>query len=237
MSNFKYTDEIVARMKELAAGGVTDEVIKSLEAEIGFPRRSITAKLRSLDFSVPTKKDEPVFSAEETAALRSFLESNNGNLTAAEVASQFMGGKFTDRQIRGKALALELTNNLKKTPPKEKPKSYSADEESLIAKLVNEGKYLEDIAAALNKPVNSIRGKLLSMELKAPQKNKKAPTEGGSYPGLEDIAGDMTVAELVAHYNEGNEGTPKTERGVKTALSRRGVDAKDYTSKKAAASA
>lgn len=237
MSNYKYTDEIEARMKELAAGGVTEEVIQALESETGFPRRSITAKLRSLDFSVPTKKEEPVFSKEETEALRSFLETNNGNLTAAEVASQFMGGKFTDRQIRGKALALELTDNLKKTPPKEKVKSYSADEEALITKLTGEGKFLEEIAAALNKPLNSVRGKLLSMDLKAPQKNKKAPAVGGSYPGLEEIAGDMTVAELVAHYNEGNEGAPKTERGVKTALSRRGVDAKDYTSKKSAPAA
>ena len=81
------------------------------------------------------------------------------------------------------------------------------------------------IAEALGKPVQSIRGKLLSMQLKAPQRDKKV-ARSDSYEGIEDLATKMTVAQLAEHYG-------KTERGVKTVLSRRGLSATDYTPKAA----
>ena len=40
--------------------------------------------------------------------------------------------------------------------------------------MVEGGSYLEEIADAMGRSVNSIRGKLLSMGLKAPQRDKKA---------------------------------------------------------------
>jgi hypothetical protein len=82
---------------------------------------------------------------------------------------------------------------------------------------------LEDIADTLGKSVNSIRGKLLSMQLKAPQRDKKA-AKADSYDGIEDLATSMSVAELAEHYG-------KSERGVKTVLTRRGISATDYTPK------
>jgi hypothetical protein len=88
--------------------------------------------------------------------------------------------------------------------------------------MVEEGAYLEDIAARLNKPVNSVRGKLLSMELKAPQRDKKA-TKTDPYEGIEDMA-DKTVAEIAAHFG-------KTERGVRTVLTRRKMACADYQPK------
>ena len=54
-----------------------------------------------------------MFSADETDALSSFLEENSGNLTAEEISQQFAGGKFTARQINGKALSLEMTGHVK----------------------------------------------------------------------------------------------------------------------------
>jgi hypothetical protein len=229
MSNYKYTPEIEDRMRAVVANGVTEENIESLVKELNFPRRSVAAKLRSMGLEVPSKAEAPKFSADETKAFSDYLTANSGQQTAEEISKNFAGGKFTSRQVMGKALALELTSHVKKTEKKEKPKTYTADEEAKIHTLVGQNAFLEDIAAALNKPVNSVRGKLLSMDLKAPQKNKKAPVEGGSYPELEKLAPTMTVAELVAHY------AGKTERGIKTALSRRGVAAKDYPGKKAAA--
>lgn len=227
MSNYKYTPEIEESMRSAAAAGVTEAVVNKLAEELNFPTRSVSAKLRSMGFDVPKKTEAPKFTAEETKAFSDFLTANSGQQTAEEISKNFAGGKFTSRQVMGKALALELTSHVKKAEKKEKPKTYTAAEEEKIRSLHAQGKFLEEIADALGKPVNSMRGKLLSMELKAPQKNKKAPTEGGSYPDLEKVAASMTVAELVAHY------PGKTERGIKTALSRRGLSAKDYTAKKA----
>ena len=52
MSKFEYTDEMVAEMHEAAGSGVTEDVIETLMEDFGFPRRSVTAKLRKLGFDV-----------------------------------------------------------------------------------------------------------------------------------------------------------------------------------------
>lgn len=232
MSQFKYTPEMEERIRSEAANGVTPEVVAKLTAEFGYSERSVAAKVRSLGFEVPKKSEGPKFTAEETKAFSDFLEANTGKFTSAEIAGQFMNGKFEARQVMGKALALEMTSHIKKTEKVAKPKDYTPEEESLVTKLVEEGKFLEEIAEAVGKPVNSIRGKLLSMKLKAPQRDKKVQATGGSYPGLEEIAGNMTVEELKAHYEK--DGTERSLRGIKTALTRRKVEAKDYPAKKAA---
>jgi len=175
MSKFEYTDEMVTRMHDVAGSGVTEEIIESLMDEFDFPRRSVTAKLRKLGYDVPKKPGAaPVFSADETDALSSFLESNSGNMTAEEIAAEFMGGKFTARQINGKALSLEMTSHVKPAEKKVTPRSYSEEEEAKITSMVDSGSYLEEIADAMGRSVNSIRGKLLSMGLKAPQRDKKS---------------------------------------------------------------
>ena len=78
MSKFEYTEDMVARMHEVAGSGVTEELIESLMGEFDFPRRSVTAKLRKLGYDVPKKPGAaPVFSAKEIDALAAFLESNS----------------------------------------------------------------------------------------------------------------------------------------------------------------
>jgi hypothetical protein len=77
----------------------------------------------------------------------------------------------------------------------------------------------------MNRPVNSIRGKLLSMGLKAPQRDKKA-TKTDPYEGIEDML-DQTVEQIAQAFD-------KTVRGVKTVLTRRGLACADYTPKAAA---
>lgn len=224
MAKFEYTDEMVARMEEACAGGVTEEVIQSLCEEFEFPRRSVTAKLRKQGFDVPHKpKEAPAFSEAETEELRTFLTDNSGEYTAEEIAGRIAGGKFSARQINGKALSLELTGAIKPAEKKVAPKAYSEAEESTIQEMVDSGAYIEDIAAAVGKSVQSVRGKLLSMKLTAPQKNKAAP-KADAYEGIEELATSMTVAQLAEHFD-------KTERGVKTVLSRRKIEATDYTPK------
>lgn len=227
MSNkFEYTDEMVTRMQSACAGGVTEEILETLCTEFEFPRRSVSAKLRKLGYDVPKKAGtEQKFTFEETAMLREFLEQNSGVYTAEEIAAKIAGGKFTGRQINGKALSLEMTKHIKPADKKVVPKTYSSDEEDTIRALVEKGAFLEDIAAKLGKTVNSIRGKLLSMELKAPQRDKKG-AKADPYEGLVDML-DKTVGEIAAHFG-------KTERGVRTVLTRRGLTCKDHSPKAAA---
>ena len=223
MSKFEYTEDMVTRMHDVAGSGVTEEIIESLMGEFDFPRRSVTAKLRKLGYDVPKKPGAaPVFSADETDELASFLESNSGNLTAEEISQQFAGGKFTARQINGKALSLEMTGHVKPAEKKVTPRTYSEDEESKISDMVEGGSYLEEIADAMGRSVNSIRGKLLSMGLKAPQRDKK-DSKADPYAGIEDML-DQTVEEIAEAFD-------KTVRGVKTVLTRRGLACADYTPK------
>jgi len=225
MSKFEYTDEMVTRMEGVCGSGVTEDVIESLCDEFGYPRRSVTAKLRKLGYDVPKKPGAaPVFTAEETEALAAYLEANSGNQTAEEIAAGFADGQFTARQINGKALSLEMTSHIKPAEKKITPRSYTEDEENQISSMVEDGAFLEDIAEAVGKTVNSVRGKLLSMGLKADQRDKKG-TKADPYEGIEDML-DQTVEEIADHFG-------KTVRGVKTVLTRRGLSASDYTPKTA----
>lgn len=224
MAKFEYTEEMVARMEELCASGVTEEIITQICEEFEFPRRSVTAKLRKQGFDVPHKPKEALkFSEAETEALRNFLEANSGAYTAEEIAEQFEDGKFNARQINGKALSLELTGAIKPAEKKVAPRTYTPEEEAQIEQMVQAGAFIEDIADALGKTVAQIRGKLLSMKMTAPQRDKKA-AKSDAYEGIETLATTHTVAELAEHFG-------KTERGVKTVLSRRKLAAKDYTPK------
>lgn len=229
MSKFEYTEDMVARMQEVAKNELTEEAIEALMAEFDFPRRSVTAKLRKLGFEVPKKPGAaPIFSADETEALAEYLEANSGESTAEEIAAHFSdawGREVTARQINGKALSMEKTGDIKPAEKKVAPRTYSETEEATIAKLVGEGKFLEDVADAVGRPVNSIRGKLLSMGLKAPQRDKKA-TKSDPYEGIEDML-DKSVEEIATAFD-------KTVRGVKTVLTRRGLSCADYTPKVAA---
>jgi hypothetical protein len=229
MAKFEYTEEMVARLQEVAKVAITEESIEALMTEFDFPRRSVTAKLRKLGFDVPKKPGAaPIFSADETESLAEFLEDNSGEHTAEEIAAHFSeawGREVTARQINGKALSMEKTGDIKPAEKKVTPRTYSEADEATIAKLVGEGKFLEDIAAAIGREVNSIRGKLLSMGLKAVQRDKKS-TKSDPYEGIEDML-DKSVEEIANAFD-------KTVRGVKTVLTRRGLSCSDYTPKAAA---
>lgn len=230
MSKFEYTEEMVDRMHNVAKSGLTEETIEALMAEFDFPRRSVTAKLRKLGYDVPKKPGAaPVFSAEESEELLNFLQDNDGAHTAEEIAAHFSdawGREVTARQINGKALSLEMTGNIKPAEKKVAPRTYSEEEEAKIVSMVEAGKFLEEIAEAVNRPVNSVRGKLLSMGLKAAQRDKKT-AKSDPYEGIEDML-DRTVEEIAQAFD-------KTVRGVKTVLTRRGLACSDYTPKAVAA--
>lgn len=223
MSKFVYTEDMVTHMKDVCASGVTEALVEGLCEEFDFPRRSVTAKLRKLNFDVPKKPSAPpVFNKEETDELKSFLSGNTGVFTAEEIASQFMGGKFSSRQINGKALSLEMTSYIKPAEKKVTPKTYTDAEEVVIRAMVEKEAFIEDIAGALNKTVPSVRGKLLSMGLKAVQRDKKT-SRNDPYEGIENML-EKNVEDLATHFD-------KTPRGVRTVLTRRKLSCANYTPK------
>ena len=91
--------------------------------------------------------------------------------------------------------------------------------------MVNDGAFVEAIADTLNRTVNSIRGKALSLLRSGDiaaiprQETTKGPANADPLANV-DVA-SMTV-EAIA------EAIGKTARGVKTMLTRRGLTASDY---------
>ena len=196
--------------------------------------RSVSAKLRKMGHEVdkvgPRGK---VFSDEEEAALVKFLNGNVGKFTYAEIAEKFASGKFSSKQVQGKILSLELTDAVKPTPKKESVKTYSDAEEIVFVKMAKAGKFLEEIAEALNKSLASVRGKALSLTRTKTldgiptQRETHAANKVDPIDALGDLS-EMTVAEIA-------EKTGKTVRGIKTIITRRGKACKDYKAKVKAA--
>jgi len=121
---------------------------------------------------------------------------------------------------------MELTEHVKPAPKVESVRTYSAEEEAAFVSMVRNGEFVEAIAAAMGRSVNSVRGKALSLlragEIDAipRQETTKSATKEDPLAGLDNVGG-MTV-EAIA------EAIGKTARGVKTMLTRRGISAADY---------
>lgn len=224
----KWTDERTAAL--VASVGpeipVSRETVARLAEELETNVRSVSAKLRNLGIEVEAVAAvAKAFSDEQAEALAEFVQANSGRYTYAEIAEHFEGGHFGTKQIQGKLLSMELTAEVAPTPKAENQKTYSDAEEAAVIAAVNAGQYVEEIAEALGRTVPSIRGKALSL--------LRAGTIS-EMPAQRDIKGDapdafnalgnvskMTVAQIA-------EALEKTERGVKTMLTRRGVTVADY---------
>lgn len=194
--------------------------------------RSVSAKLRKMGEEVEKVGARArKFSDEQEAALVQFLEANAGKYTYAEIAEAFANGEFSSKQVQGKILSLELTDSVKPTPKKETEKTYTDAEEDKFVKLAKSGAFLEDIAEAVGKPLNSVRGKALSLlrteVLKEipPQRNKVVHVD--PIEALGDLS-EMTVEDIA-------EATGKTVRGIKTIITRRGLACANYKAKVKAA--
>ena len=91
--------------------------------------------------------------------------------------------------------------------------------------MVNDGSFVEDIADALGKSVNSIRGKALSLlrsgEIGAIPKQQH--TKGSSKA---DVLADIDITDMTVEAIADEIG--KTVRGVKTMLTRRGLQCANY---------
>ncbi len=226
----KWSDENVAQL--VAAGQaestVTAATVSALATALGVSARSVASKLRQLDIQVASLAvaKVPAFTADEGAALKQFVEQTAGMLTYKDIAEKFLDGKFNAKQVQGKILALELTGSVKATEKTEAVRSYTDAEEAKFISLANAGKFIEEIAVALDKTIASVRGKALSLTRQEKisaipaQKESHAKDNTDAVEALGDIS-KMTVAEIAT-------ATEKTERGIKTLLTRRGIKVADY---------
>ena len=238
----KWSDEAVDQLMNIVgnASPVSVEAVERAAETLGFTTRSVASKLRQLDREVASlaKEKTSAFTADEGADLADFVNANAGNLTYKQIAENFADGKFTAKQIQGKLLALELTGSVKPAEKVEIARTYSDAEEAKFIKMAESGSFIEDIATALNKTVASVRGKALSLTRKGQiskipaQRESHAKESVDPVTALGDKISTMTVAEIAAAVD-------KTERGLRTLLTRRGIKVADYdgAAKKAKAEA
>lgn len=237
----KWSDETVAQLMKIVGSDspVSVERVEQAATALDVSVRSVASKLRQLDHEVASMAKEKVsaFSAEQTASLSNFVVANAGMMTYKEIADQFPGG-FSAKQIQGKLLALELTGSVKAAEKVEVARTYSENEEATFIKMANSGKYIEEIATVLGKTIPSVRGKALSLTRKGQidkipaQKTSHAKNVVDAVGALGAAITTMTVAEIAKAVD-------KTDRGIKTLLTRRGVTVADYdgAAKKAKAEA
>ena len=225
----KWTDERTQALVDFVGSEspISQDTVANAADELETSVRSVSSKLRKMGYDVElaSANASKSFSDEQEATLSNFVTDNSGVYTYAEIAENFEGGAFSAKSIQGKILSMQLTEHVKPAPKVETVKTYSEDEESQFISLVNDGAFIEDIAEALGRSVNSIRGKALSL-LRAGEINaipKQEHTKGSSKADpLADVEIDgMTVEEIADQIG-------KTVRGVKTMLTRRGLQCADY---------
>lgn len=234
MSIPKWTDERTDILTNIVDGEdvVTQDTVVAAADELETTPRSVASKLRNLGFVVESSSvaKTPTFTDEEQNELSDFVSANPGEFTYAQVAEQVCNGKFTSKQVQGKILSMELTEAIAATPKAEAVKTYTDEEEATLLGLVRKGDFIEDIASAMGREVASIRGKVLSLsrtheDISIPkQRNYVSKDAKDALTELGDIS-DLTVEEIA-------EKLKKTERGVKTMLTHRGLDASNYSGSK-----
>lgn len=227
MTTLKWTEDRTTELVNAVAdeSPVSRTTVAQVAEQLEVTTRSISSKLRKLGYDVELASAAPkAFSDEVTADLRHFVTQNNREYTYAEIAEKFPG-EYTPKAIQGKILSMELTRHVKEAPKPESVKSYTDAEEAIVLRMIAAGNFVEEISDAVGKSVQSVRGKALSLqrsgqiEAMPKQRDVKGPASD-PLDGLGALDG-MTVAQIA-------EAVGKTERGVKTMLTRRGLVASDY---------
>jgi hypothetical protein len=226
----KWTDERTAQLTEFVGGEspVSQATVAEAAVDLETSTRSISSKLRKMghDVELASAASSRAFTDAQEATLAAFVSDNSGNYTYAEIASHFEDGAFSAKSIQGKILSMELTGHVKPAPKVEAVRTYSPAEEATFVSMVQDGAFVEAIAAELDRSVNSVRGKALSLlrsgdiDAIPRQETTKGSSKEDPLADLSDI-GSMGVEDIA-------EAIGKTARGVKTMLTRRGLSAADY---------
>ena len=226
----KWNDERTTALTDFIGGEspVSQATVAQAADQLETSTRSISSKLRKMGFDVELASASATraFSDSQEATLAAFVSDNSGDYTYAEIAGHFEDGAFSPKSIQGKILSMELTGHVKPAPKVEAVRTYSPAEEVTFVSMVQDGAFVEAIAAELDRSVNSIRGKALSLlrsgdiDAIPRQETTKGASKEDPLAELTDIAtmGVEDIAEAIG----------KTARGVKTMLTRRGISAADY---------
>ena len=225
----KWTDERTQQLTDFVGSEspVSQATVANAADELETSVRSVSSKLRKMGFDVElaSASQSKAFSDEQESTLSNFVQDNSGSYTYAEIAENFEGGHFSAKSIQGKILSMQLTEHVKPAPKVETVKSYNEDEEATFVYMVNDGAYIEQIAESLGRSVNSIRGKALSLlragEINAIPKQEHVTGNSKADPLADMDISDMSVEDIADEIG-------KTVRGVKTMLTRRGLQCADY---------
>ena len=225
----KWTDERTQQLTDFVGSEspVSQATVANAADELETSVRSVSSKLRKMGFDVElaSASQSKAFSDEQESTLANFVQDNSGSYTYAEIAENFEGGAFSAKSIQGKILSMQLTEHVKPAPKVETVKSYNEDEEATFVSMVNDGAYIEQIAESLGRSVNSIRGKALSLlragEINAIPKQEHVTGNSKADPLADMDISDMSVEDIADEIG-------KTVRGVKTMLTRRGLQCADY---------
>jgi hypothetical protein len=225
----KWTDERTAALTEFVGTESPISYATVVEAadQLETSPRSVASKLRKMSFEVESSASvvTRAFTDSQESTLRSFVTDNSGEYTYGQIAEAFEGGEFASKQIQGKLLSMQLTEHVKPTPKAEAVRTFSPDEEAEFVSHASGGAYLEDIAEALGRTVNQVRGKALSLLRQGSIDSIPAQKESKASAKVDPLADvdvtSMTVEEIAEQIG-------KTARGVKTMLTRRGLTASNY---------
>ena len=225
----KWTDERTQQLTDFVGSEspVSQATVANAADELETSVRSVSSKLRKMVFDVElaSASQSKAFSDEQESTLSNFVQDNSGSYTYAEIAENFEGGAFSAKSIQGKILSMQLTEHVKPAPKVETVKSYNEDEEATFVSMVNDGAFIEQIAESLGRSVNSIRGKALSLlragEINAIPKQENVVGNSKADPLADMDISDMSVEDIADEIG-------KTVRGVKTMLTRRGLQCADY---------
>ena len=226
----KWTEERTDQLTNFVGSEtpISQATVAEAAGELETSTRSISSKLRKMGHEVELASASATraFSDAQEATLSAFVSDNSGEYTYAEIAGHFEDGAFSPKSIQGKILSMELTGHVKPAPKVEAVRTYSPDEEETFVSMVNDGAFVEQIADALDRSVNSVRGKALSLLRSGDidgiprQEHTKGSAKEDPLADLGDIS-SMTVEAIAENIG-------KTARGVKTMLTRRGLVASDY---------
>ena len=226
----KWTDERTQQLVDFVGDSspISQAMVADAAEDLETSTRSVSSKLRKMGYDVElaSSVSNRTFSEDQEATLSQFVSDNSGQYTYADIAASFEGGAFSAKSIQGKILSMELTGHVKPAEKPESVRTYSPEEENTFTSMVNDGAFVEEIAEALGKSVNSIRGKALSLLRSGDinsipkQKETKGTSKADPLAEVNDIE-NMSVEDIADEIG-------KTVRGVKTMLTRRGLTCADY---------
>ena len=237
MTTPKWTEDRTRILTAMVEGmdTISQSTVASASVELDTTTRSISSKLRKMGYDVElaASAHKKAFSDDQADALSAFVTGNSGEYTYADIAANYEDGAFTAKQVQGKILSMELTSHVKPAEKVEVARTYTTTEEATFLEMVSNSAFVEEIAEALGKSINSVRGKALSFLRSGDitsipkQKESRAKANVDALADLGDISA-MTVEQIA-------ESIDKTVRGVKTMLTRRGITCANHDGAKKAA--